>query len=668
MKYKKALLILIGSVAVCLIIGMVLFFATGMMKKDFVIEFSKDSGFYESEIKLTLKANRKGAVIYYTTDGSVPTFDSKKYDGAISIYDRSLEPNVLAAKTGTSFFGDYIPSEPVEKATVVRAFAQFKDGTQSKVFTKTYFIGEKICEKYKEIPVISLSINPDDFYGNENGIYIRGKVYDDWIANGGDEVNTPTWEMPANFTQKGIEWERPVHFELFENEKSACVSEDLGVRILGGASRAVEQKSLKFFARKDYGNGSVDYELFPGNKKSVDETTPLNTYDTFAVRNGGNDNWQTKFRNRYIQLLVKDRAFSTQETRPVIVFINGEYWGIYTMQDDYSDNYIYRNYDIDKNNVVIIKLGTIEEGTNADQKLYDNLISFAEDNDLSDDSKYQEICEMLDINSFIDYFCTQIYIANGDWLVHDNNYRLWRSRTTSNKPYEDGKWRYMLYDTEYSMGIYTKGEDYDLNSLKDALTFPADCPGTQVTLFSSLLKNKSFQEQFTKTFMDLVNENFNTERMNTLLEQMVQEYEPYMEDYYIRFGTTLPAEATGVTNSPMDAFNNGVEELKVFINNRNAYVPDMLKETLGLQGDAVDVSINVNDASAGSVTINTITPDLTDGAFTGKYFEDYPITITAKAKNGYTFTGWSGDSSSTEESITVTPGEVKQLEAQFKKN
>lgn len=665
MKNKKTLPILIGTVAVCLIIGAVLFISPHMMNKDFTIKFSKDSGFYESEIKLILKSNEKDVSIYYTTDGTVPTSDSPKYKEPITIADRSLEPNILSAKTGTSFYGDYIPSEPVQKATVVRAFAQFKDGTQSKVFTKTYFIGEKMCETYKEIPVISLSIEPDDFYGKENGIYIRGKVYEDWIADGGDAVNTPTWEMPANFTQKGREWERTVHFELFENEKSACVSEDLGIRILGGASRAAEQKSLKFFARKDYGNGSVDYELFPDNKKSLDETTPLNTYDTFAVRNGGNDSWMTKFRNRYIQLLVKDRAFSTQETRPVVVFINGEYWGIYTMQEDYSDHYIYRNYDINKDNVVMIKLGTIEEGTDADQKLYDSLISFAKNHDLSDDSNYQEICEMLDIDSFIDYFCTQIYIANGDWLNHDNNYRMWRSRTTSNKPYEDGKWRYMLYDTEYSMGIYTKGEDYNLNSLKDALTFPTDCPGTQVTLFRSLLENESFKEQFTTTFMDLVNENFNTTRMNTLLEQMVAEYEPYMEDYYIRFGTTI---TDMIADTPIDLFYTGVEELKVFINNRNAYIPTMLKETLELQGDSINLTVNANDVSAGSVTINTITPDLTDGAFTGYYFYDYPVTITAAAKAGYTFAGWSGDSESTEETITITPGEVKQIEAQFKKN
>lgn len=672
MKNKKTIHrigLLLGIVCIIGIISFVeyrLFFTPSNQKSKADLTFSKGSGFYEDTIELKLTAKQKDATIYYTTDGSTPTEQSAKYSEPLTIKDRSNEPNGISMETGISFFGDFTPSKPIEKATVVRAFAKFKDGSTSKVMTNTYFVGKEFAEKYKDISVVSLSLDPDALYNNETGIYVKGKVYDDWVKNGGDEVNTPTWEMPANFTQTGRDWERNVHFELFEMAMPTEVSQDLGIRIIGGASRGMEQKSLKLYARKDYGKGSVDFPLFPGARKNNDPNSSLQTFDTFVLRNGGNDSWLTKFRHRFIQQLVDDRAFTTQNTDPCIVFINGEYWGIYTMTDDYSDNYIYRNYDIDKKNVIMIKRYLLEEGNDSDMNLYEDMISFARENDLSDDANYEKISEMVDIQSLIDYFVSEIYIVNGDWLNHENNWRIWRSRNTSDKPYEDGKWRYMMYDTEYSMGIYSQGKDYNVNSLKDAMTLPDDpeIPGTQIILFSSLMKNASFQKQFTNTFMDMVNYNFKLERMNDLLDKSIKEYEPFMQDYYDRFGSTHP---TPIQPNPMDAFYTSVEELKVFLNNRNDYIPTMLKDTLQLKGEAVDLTVSVNDAAAGSVTINTITPDFTDGNFTGKYFTDYEVTLTANAKDGYTFIGWSGDNTSTEASIQVKPGEVANVQAQFEK-
>lgn len=496
------------------------------------LTFSKDGGFYEREVTLKLKAP-KGATIYYTTDGTVPTEQSKTYKKPLKLKDRSPEPNVLSAKINVTFTDTFKPKAPIAKGTVVRAFAKYKNGKQSDVITKTYFIGKDFCKKYKDIPVFSLSVNPEDLYDKETGIYVKGKVFDDWVANGGDAANTPTWEMPANFTQTGRAWEKPVHVELFEKEKVTSFTQNMGLRIIGGASRSMEQKSFKLYARKDYGQGSVHYELFPGDTKNVDRKTKLDQYDTFVLRNGGNDSWLTKFRHRYIQLLVADRAPCVQETRPCIVFLNGEYWGIYTMTDD-------------------------------------------------------------------------------------------------------------------------------------AMSFdPKEIEGSQITLFSNLLKNESFKQQFVTTFMDMVNYNFSKERLNRLLDQMVEEYEPYMPDYYQRFGNTFPAGS--ILPNPMDAFHTSLNEMKLFLSKRNDYIPKMLKDTLHLKGNAVDVTVNVNDISGGTVTINSITPDFTKGEFKGQYFEDYEITLTAKPEKGYQFKGWRKDADSKESTITVKPGKSCNLEAIFEK-
>lgn len=675
MKIKRTKLFTI-SIIVLIILTIVLLvvLVPKLQNRKPSISFSTESGFYENEITLKLKASESNATIYYTTDGSTPTTNSEKYTKPFTIVDRTSEPNVLANYTDVTLLEEFVPTELMDKGTVVRAFAVFPDGEQTEVVTNTYFIGKELKEKYKDIMVLSLSVNPEDFFDEKDGIYVKGKCFNDWVASGGDPINTPAWEQVANFTQKGRDWERNVHMEVFENGKPTTLSQDLGIRIMGGASRSYIQKSFKLYARKEYGKGSIEYDLFPGSTKQCDRITHLSTFDTLQVRNGGNDSWLTKFRNRYIQLLVGDRAFTTQNSRPVIVFLNGEYWSIYTLQDDYSDKYVERNFDIPKENVVMIKLGAIEEGTSADQALYDDLISFAKNNDLSNDAKYEEICEMLDIQSFIDYYCTEIYIANNDWLNNNNNYRLWRSRTKTNKPYEDGKWRYMLYDTEFSMGIYTNGQDYNQNFLELAMTPPAEWESPQVRLFTSLLKNESFKQQFVTTFMDLLNQNFATEKMNLLLDEISAEYEPYMVDHYARFGNNHVSEPL---SKPVNAFYYNLDELKYFVNHRNDYIPTMLKDTLKLEGDVVDINVTTSDKEGGIITINTITPDFSDGTFTGKYFSDYPITITAKANDGYTFKGFTrSDSVDVDKTITsitvaldnISSDEPLEIQAIFEKN
>ena len=178
---------------------------------------------------------------------------------------------------------------------------------------------------------------------------------------------------------------------------------------------------MKFYSREEYGKKNVKYELIPGATTEIDDTTIRDKYKRFTMRNGGNDLGFAQFRDNYIQSLVGDRAFETLSSRPAIMFINGEYWGVYTLQEDYSDNYIENNYNIDKDNVIIIECGhSVDEGLEEDLTLYKELINFAKNNDLSISSNYEKISGMMDMQSFIDYYCTEIFIANHDWMNNNN--------------------------------------------------------------------------------------------------------------------------------------------------------------------------------------------------------------------------------------------------------
>lgn len=655
-------------------------------------EFSAESGFYGSEFELVLSAS-EGSKIYYTTDGTEPTTSSEVYSSPIKIRNRTSEPNVYSAQDVAA---DTFKPQNVTKGTVVKAFSVDKGGNASEIVSKSYFCGIDINKQYAGFPVVSITVDPADFFDYEKGIYVKGKIYDEWMRSGQSDPTKP-WLDQANYTQKGRDWERKVYFELFENDGKLAHSQYLGARISGNATRSSVVKSLKFYSRDEYGKKNVKYDLIPGNTMQLDRETLIEKYDKFRMRNGGNDLGYAQFRDNYIQSLVADRSFDTQASRPAVMFINGEFFGVYTLQEEYCDTYIENNYNIDKKNAIIIECGKeVGEGEDSDLALWNELINFAKSNDLSQSSNYQRISQMMDIQNFIDYQCTEIFIANQDWMNNDNNYRTWRSRTTSDQPYEDGKWRWMLYDTEYSMSLYSfMGGTYGEDSLKIAMFGknnnnqwggggfgnwgggfdwgggfggpggqqpgqPGQQPGqnqnTQepeehTVLFNKLLKNEEFKQQFVNTMMDLMNKNLSQDNMLSELERFVNMYSPVMEEQNRRIGN-------------QNNFNSNVNDIKTFIQNRHKNIYSFIKTDLELAGNTAEVNLAVNNAQGGTLQVNTITADMKNGSWSGTYFSDYPVTIKAVPAPGYRFAGWEGASGSGD-TITVTPGQAQKITANF---
>ncbi|MDO5558822.1 MAG: CotH kinase family protein [Oscillospiraceae bacterium] len=628
---------------------------------------SVESGFYKSDFDVELSADQ-GVKIYYTLDGTNPDENSAVYSGALHISDATANPNVYSAKPDMSASESFTPTKNVTKGTVLKAVSISDTGVVSSMVTKTYFVGIDIASQYNNMPVISVNVDPDDLFDYDKGIYTKGKTYDDWVAQGGNPFTNETWNISCNYSNKGEEWERKAHIELFENDGALAYEQDMGVRITGNASRSQLQKSLKFYSREEYGKKNVKYELIPDAKKELDDTTVRDKYKRFTLRSGANDNGYSKFKDNYIQSLVGDRDFETQSSRPVIVFLDGEYWGVYVIQEDYSDNYIKNNYDIPSDDVIIMECDyQVDDGVPEDQQLYDQFIDFAAQNDLSDDAQYSKINEMMDMQSFIDYYCTEIFIANQDWMNNNNNYRIWRSRSITDSPYQDGKWRWMLYDTEFSLGLYKNGMTYNEDSMMYALYGSEDITkeNRHTVLFRSLIKNAQFRQQFATTFCDLMNKNLSTDHMLKVLDEFYQMYRPVMEEQTYRFG---PAWILQWSKNPMQQFESEVKNMKMFIQNRPQYVYKMLQKYLEINGQTAKISVNVSDSSGGTVKVNTITPDYSTGSqWTGTYFTNYPVTVTAVPADGYRFTGWKGDIQGNETTAEMAVKEGASVTAVFEK-
>ena len=519
---------------------------------------SADTGVYEEGFKLQM-ASQPGTDIYYTTDGSIPTVASTKYERGIMLTCRNNMPNVLSAAenikkmyiSGSGY--DYVPLDSqVAKCTVIRAAAISQDGESSEVATRSYFIGNDVKNKYGGAAVISMVIDPDFLLNEETGIHVLGKLYDEWkeTKEAKQIISKQLYhEYEGNYTQKGKDWERIADIDFIDaSEEKVEFSAPVGVRLHGGASRMYGQKSFNFYLREEYGLKNLKYELIPGDVDA--DGKQIKKYKSFMLRNGGNDTEYTKIRDLFNQNQVADRAFGIQAARPCVLFLNGEYWGLYNLTEKYSDNSIETNYGVDKDNVVMFKEGELDEGQDGDEALYEELWSYAE-KDFTDDAVYEGFCKIMDIDSFADYYATEIYIANNDWDPK-KNYQLWRTKTEEpENPYGDCKWRYLLYDTEFSMGLYGS-TNASTNSMSEAVKDDA--------LFAAVMKNKSFQQKFLLTIREIGSVNFAPDICKEKLDEYTALYQPLMQDFYTRF--------YGETTWLRSQFESNVDTMKNFVKGR----------------------------------------------------------------------------------------------------
>ena len=407
--------------------------------------FSQAAGSYEKAFDLEITAG-ESQTVYYTTDGTDPaTSDTRKvYENALRIDDRSDDENVLSAYDPMKIQLDYRDSiklpdkSAVDKGTVIRACAEGTSGKCGKTVTATYFVDVSSAD-HNDLPIVSITTDSDGLFNEKTGIYCLGDVYKEY-----DEENPDhPWNgsIPANYNQRGREWEKECYVEYFDSEGNSLISQDCGIRIQGAWSRADYQKSFRLYARNDYGRSSFDTVFWDSFTDVNGEA--ITSCKTFVLRNGGNDANYSKFKDMMIQNMVSGRGVETQQGTACVVFIDGEYWGLYTLQSDYSDRYFADRYNVAKSNVVMYKNDKLSEGEAEDEKLFNDMYKFITENDMSIEENYRKACAMIDMDNLVEYAATEMYIFNDDWP--QNNYACWRTRTIEQgNSYADGRWRFVL--------------------------------------------------------------------------------------------------------------------------------------------------------------------------------------------------------------------------------
>ena len=522
-----------------------------------VVTFSAPPGFYQFPFEIVLSSSNPDDTIFYTLDGSIPDTTSFIFSDSIPINYLDTLPNYLSTIPSSPpilvdwFRRWYLPANPVPKANVIRAVA-YNDGLfTSQVMTATYFIDTAIFSKYYH-PIVSITTDSLCLFDFETGIYIPGIHWDSLNA-----------DFTGNYYQQGDAWERPAHIEYFEENGNRVINQDAGIRIQGKITRHAPQKTLCVYARDEYGTNFFNYPLMLNS--SVDK------FKRFLLRTSFADNGQTLFRDEMTHDLVRDLNLDLMYYRPVIVFINGEFWGIQAVRDHIDKYSLGFKYDIDPDSIDILKNDAIvEEGSNAD---YLDMIDYIENHDLSVQEHYDYIKTRMDIDNYIDYEIVEIYINNDDWP--STNISFWREQAPG------AKWRWILFDLDNGFS------NYAFNTL-EFVTFEGDTcwqtPTWATFLFRNLLKSEEFRSQFVNRFAELLNTTFMKDTVLQKIDEFTQLYEHGIDLHINRW--TFP---WGHNTWLYDIENS----LGTFATERPCYMRDFILDFFELEEDEFDFQCEV---------------------------------------------------------------------------
>ena len=409
----------------------------------------------------------EGTKVYYTTDCSDPSEHATLYQGPFS----------------------------VDQTTVVRARAYADDKLPGSIVTATYFIGLD-----HKLPVVSLVSDPDNLFSDHSGIYAFG-------------TNFNRKKIPfkgANFNQ---DWEVPAHIEMYEIDGSQVLDQGFGLRIFGAYSRAEIAKSFTLVARQKYDQKEMlEHAIFPD--------LPYTSYKSVILRNGASEWYASKIRDSLLTSLVDTTDLEVQAHYPVVVYLNGKYWGVYFFREKINKYYLQQHYGIDPESVDILYAnGKPGNALVGDNQNWSELKAFVTSHDLSDTANYEEVARWVDIDNYMDMVINEIYVGNSD----TGNIKYYRERR------EDAKWRWFYYDVDWGY-FYTKYANAHTNNLKQYLNPKGHGANDafETWLIMGLLDNPDFKQQFIDRFAYHINVTYDPTRVIERIDELAATLDPEM--------------------------------------------------------------------------------------------------------------------------------------------
>ena len=500
----------------------------------------------------------------------------------------------------------------ISKTTVVRCASFAASVLPSSVETRTY-----IFENAPATPAVFLTGDPNSLFDPDTGIYSDGPY-----------IQSAEPHFGANYWQ---DREIPIFVELLEKGgKAPAFAKNAGYQIFGNYSRANKKKSVAIVFKEKYGDKRLEYPLFP-------DFPELKKFKVFLLRNNGGNFGADYIRDRLCSSVSEGLGVDYQRGRGVIVYYNGEYYGIYSIRERSTEYYFETHYGFDPDDIDLLKAdNSASAGSAVD---YVDLMKNLEKYHLSSEKNYNHVAELIDIDNFINYVHTELFMNNRDWPA--NNLKKWRANNPKTK------WKWFIYDMDFGFGNeYSeyKNNIFDFATAEDGDDWPNGPAST--LLLRRLLENDGFRAAFINRFPVLLAMNFEKSRLLARINAMMGEIESEISRDQKRWGHNA------------SYMSGQLEKMRTFAGSRQAVIMSEMTEFFGL-GAVVNVTLSVS----GSGTILVHDLPLDRNSVTVSFFKGTPVKLTAKA-NGGAFSGWSDGVK--EETRTIDPEKVSSLTAVFK--
>lgn len=504
-----------------------------------------------------------GTVIRYTKDGTEPTKSSPLYTQPLAI----IRPVPLRARL-------------------------FCEGWASPLSTVHSFI---LPGRKTTLPIVSIVTDPRYLTDSKIGIYTEGNY----------SGNKKNYEF---------DWRRPMHIEIFEPDLTTpsgntILDYDLALsqlcegRVMGAASRGNGLKSLALYANKRFGAKRFDYDFFPDQRPGDYE------YKSFLLRNAGNDFDYLYMRDAIIQRTMASHVdIDWQAWRPAIVYFNGTYKGILNFRDRSNDDNIYTYYDGLEDIDIIKNHSELQHGTWDNYKAFQAFYT-------EHGHTWDEYSQWIDLDEYINVMALNLYYGNVDFP--GNNIVFWRPRT------EEGRWRIIVKDTDYALGIYDMQNSYNMiqwindNGYDGSHSWANGWDHTR--LFRRLMEDQTFRTTFLERcaiYMgDFMNERGTRATWDPMYDQIKDEY-PVHRNLYNQWWPNYNDELRKGRNWLSGRTNNHYSHIAKYYSTGSP------------------IALNINTTLSGAtlqgfrVTFNGI--QLSETTFDGKFYEGSEIRLSGR--------------------------------------
>lgn len=439
------------------------------------------------------------------------------------IYNEQLSLEIKAP--GTIYYtldgsnpttSSYIYNGPINlnETTVVKAMNVENNKVSSNYKTSSYIINEN-----HTLPVVSVSLNPYKFNILQSNVWNEELEYDAYV-------------------------------ELFEDGKGFSVP--CGFKLFGGSTRGMKKKSFSLKFRKEYGLSKLHYQVFENRDNS--------SYNSLVLRSGSQDSEAAMMRDPLMTSLMDNKNVDVQAYKPVVLYINGSYWGIYYLREKVDDDFIASHYNVDPSKTNIVRIdGLVSKGS---KQGYDELIKYVNSHDMRIKENYDYVKEKINIDSLISFWVAESYVTNNDII----NCRLF-----SHPDIDNGRWHLIFYDLDYAM--YNANHNYyyfmtNINGMSD-FKVPTD-------LMRNLLKNSEFRQRYVEILSDMLKNVWSDEKILGRIDEIYNKIKPEMERNQNRWGQT------------MSTWEKSIDELKSFVSRRKKSLLNQTKSYFNLTNEEME--------------------------------------------------------------------------------